>query len=635
MDTEKSEVLDMPEAPNQEEVAVMENREEKVEPENPAAAVEAPEQSPVNDQAEEVAGQIVGENQENTEVLVDEGAKKSEGVESVAPSEPDDSTEKASDPVAAAEQPPVPENNPELPTSQTHLAEGAPEPEPEKSAEPAPVTEVQEQAVLSKAVEQQPAAEPSTKQETKEEPAVGEELSSEKPAQAASSEKEGSAEGGKDDSAQPGKEIHAQSASVMAAEPAQAEGVQSEPKEAQKEDVAPASGSLSFALLNQEQTKDALKVSRTLVVLRGLPGSGKSFLARAIADSYKDLCSVISADAHGIKPENPEQSTEGYKALDEAVVTCCKEGGASSVLIVVDDTNHIHDHLARLWEIAEEHNLVLIFLEPQTEWRLDVAQLAKKTKRQLDEAKLEAMKVQHEELSLPLYFGWFLLPAVQEKIRCTSMDFLKTLDTLEAFKKHLIDFTGKAEKEVDLEQYYKANGTLHCTTKFCNYGKVEGSKEYAQNPAVRSANGSVFELSLTALFVTPRTAGARVSLTEEQLLLWPADAEKEVESAVTAAASLPRGSRAHITLGCAEGTEPVQTGVDLLQILALQKEGQQGEPLEMELGSLIYYGEGRWMLTLREPIAVPACFSSFYAYKEQEPPKKEPEKKKQKKCSIL
>ncbi|RVE69792.1 hypothetical protein OJAV_G00081390 [Oryzias javanicus] len=622
MDAEKSEVLDMPEAPTQEEVAVVENQVENLEPEKPAAAVEAPE--PVNDQVEDAAaaaGQVAEEKQENMEVLVDESAKKSENVEVVAPSEPDESSEKVPDPVVAEEPPSVPENS----------GDGAPESEPEKSAEPAPVTEVQEQAVLSKAEE-----EPSTKEEPKEEPAAppaaaaaAVEVSPEKP------EKEGSAEGGNGDSAQSEQEVQAQSASVTAAEPVQPEAAQSEPKEAQKEDAAPASGSLSFALLNQEQTKDALKTSRTLVVLRGLPGSGKSFLARAIADSYKDLCSVICADAHGVKPEQPESSAEGYKALDDAVVACCKEGGASSALIVVDDTNHTHERLARLGEIAEEHNLVLIVLEPQTEWRRDVAQLAKKTQRQLDEAKLEAMKVPHEEVDIPLYFGWFLLAAVQEKIRCTSMDFLKTLDTLDAFKKHLIDFTGKPDKEVDLEQYYKSKGSLHCTTKFCNHGTVEGSKDYAQNTAVQKAYGSVSELSLTALFVTPRTVGARVSLTEEQLPLWPADAEKEAESVVPAAASLPRGSRAHVTLGCAEGVEPVQTGFDLLQILALQKDGQQGEPLEMELGSLMYYSEGRWMLTLREPMSAPACFSSFYAHKEQEPPKKEPEKKKQKKCSIL
>ena len=221
-----------------------------------------------------------------------------------------------------------------------------------------------------------------------------------------------------------------------------AEVIESEQNKAElvkEEDPVPASGSLSFALLEQGQTKDALLTSRTLIVLRGLPGSGKSFLARAIAEAYKGHCSVICADDHGVKPENPESSAGGYKALDEAVVSCCSAGTSSSVLVVVDDTNHSQDRLARMGEIAEEHHLVAIFLEPQTAWSCDVAQLMTKSGRGLDEAQLDAMKGPHEEMAIPLYFGFFLLWSIQDKIRCTSMDFLKTLDTLEAFKTHMAD----------------------------------------------------------------------------------------------------------------------------------------------------------------------------------------------------
>lgn len=392
-------------------------------------------------------------------------------------------------------------------------------------------------------------------------------------------------------------------------------------------------------LLDQEQTRMALRGSRSLIVLRGLPGSGKSFLARAIADRYQDLCSVVCSDDHGVKPESPEASAEAYKALDEAVLALCTAGTAPQV-IVVDDTNHTLERLVRLGEIAEQNRLVAIFLEPRTEWRADVQQLVQRNGRGLEEAQIQAMSSRMEEVSLPLFFGWFLLPGVQEKVRCTSMDFLKTLDTLEAFKKHLADFPEETEKELDLEQYFQPQPGMHCTTKFCNYGKVEGAKEYAEQPAVSEHYGSVTELSLTALFVTPRTVGARVSLTEEQLSLWPADAEKEAEAAVPGAASLPPGSRAHVTLGCARAVQSVQTGLDLLDILLLQREEERSgraaeEVVEMELGTLGYHGQGRWLLSLREPVSVQGCFSGFYGPPKAEHAKKEAEKKKKPKCAIL
>lgn len=695
MDTEKTaEVLDASETPQQEEAEMekevaskLETPEEFTEPEKPPAADEETQQLAVNGHDTEVLNLketeelIVTENvtltEEKTEMEIEDSLprEKSE-MESVpvavAPPEPDESSEKIFDPVAATDaepenMQPVPENDPEPLPVQTPLAESAPEPEPEKLAESVPQPEQEEQTLpepteLQQPVDTQPpsqeekvpeqvkteteipatmntgveeipkeemtekdvAAEPAKEEEKPAETVLVAEVSPEKPTEAVASKEETPAESVKttDDK----KEAEPETSDSLKGAEAAAEGVKSE-----EEDAVPAAGSLSFSILERQQTKDALRTSRTLVVLRGLPASGKSFLARAIADAYKDHCSIVCADDHGVKPESPESSVDGYKALDEAVVACCNAGTTSSVLLVVDDTNHTQDRLARLGEIAEQHHLVAVFLEPLTEWSRDPAQLAKKNRRGLEEAQLEAMRGPLEETSLPLYFGWFLLSSIQDKVRCTSMDFLKTLDTLEAFKKHMTDFTGKAEKEVDLEQYFQAKGTLHCTTKFCDYGKAEGAKEYAQLTAVKDLYGSAFELSLSALFVTPRTVGARVSLTEEQLVLWPADAEKEAGST-----SLPLGSRAHVTLGCAEGVEPVQTGLDLLEILALQQEGQQGELIEeMELGSLTYYGEGRWLLSLREPICSPACFSSFYGPKEPQPTKKEPEKKKKQKCAIL
>ncbi|KAL6103207.1 cnp [Pungitius sinensis] len=669
MDPENhAEVLDSPATPQQEETAMeseiasrVETPAEFPEPENLPAAAEETEQLAASGHDTEVPNfketeELIvplseGLNQMGLEdgVHGEEADMESAHVE-VEPPVPEESSEKMPDSAAAIDKapetvPPVPENDP---------ADSAPD--PVGLAESVPRAETQEQKPEPTAlpVDPQPTSQEGTGSEPvgtetemptalvaeagdapKEKAAEKEPIVEEKPAETAVLATEVSSAKPKETVAlkgeapaeyvEPTKEKSDAPKETVAAEGVPPEKIAAEPQN--EEDAVPAPGSLAFALLDREQTKDALRTSRTIVVLRGLPGSGKSFLARAIADAYEGQCSVFCGDDHGVNPEKPDS----YQALDEALLACCSAGAASSALMVVDDTNHTQERLARLGEIGMQQSLVVVFLEPRTEWSRDPARLTKKTKRGMAVAQLEAMRGSIEEMSIPLYYGWFLLSSIQDKVKCTLMDFLKTLDTLEAFKKHLIDFTGKAEEEVDLEQYFEAEGTLHCTTKFCNYGKAEGAKEYAQNPAVENFYGSASELSLSALFVTPRTVGARVSLSEEQLSLWPADAEKEAGPA-----SLPLGSRAHVTLGCAEGVEPVQTGLDLLEILALQQGGQQGEPIEeMELGSLTYYGDGRWLLSLREPIGAPACFSSFYGPRELEVTKKEPEKKKKPKCTIL
>lgn len=446
MDAEKS---DVSETREQEETAVeKEVKVDSAEPENPPAAVEEAELQEVNGQAAE--GVSTKEMEEPAVTAEDQSDKEPEP-SAVAPPESAESPKKVSDPVAnldtqpeSTELQPVPENDPE--PVQTHQAEGAPE--PEKAAELAPEAAPEEKPLPVPAMEEHPAetkppileekastqvkaegelhttTEDQTVKQAAVEPVEEKVVSPEKPVEAATV-KESSAEVGSGEPAKDQKGDKSES-EQKAAEP---------PRE---ENVLPASGSLSFAILEQEDAKDALRTSRTLVVLRGLPGSGKSFLARAIADSYKDQCSVFCADDHGIKPENPKSSADGYKALDAAIVARCSEE-TTSVLVVVDDTNHTHDRLACLGEIAKEHNLVTLFLEPQTEWSRDLTQLKKKSGRGLEEAQLEAMKGPLQETSLPLYFGWFLLPTVQEKVKCTAMDFLKMLDTLDEFKNHLSD----------------------------------------------------------------------------------------------------------------------------------------------------------------------------------------------------
>lgn len=445
MDSEMSNEVSDASEPQQPEEAVMEKEavsyvetpKESNEPENPAAANE---EIAVNGHEAQVINL-----KETEEVVVTETAELPTEESEMESREKDDSSEKAPEPAAALnsetenagpEQQSVPENVPEPVHVEAALAGSASEPEPEKSVQSAPEPQ---QPTSQEEKESAPAV-------TEAEPQVPKDTGAGGDGAVTTEEKELKKEAGDVKSAKDEKEAEPEAKEPDTGkepeEGANEEGVKSEKNNAEpekEEETVPTPGSLSYTFLEQEKTKETLRLSRTIVIIRGLPGSGKSFLSRAIADVYQDHCSVICADDHGVKPESPESSVDAYKALDEAVVARCGAATSSPVLMVVDDTNHTHDRLARLADIAEQHHCVTIFLEPRTEWSRDAAQLSKKTKRGLAEAQIEVMKGHLEETSLPLYFGWFLLSPAQEKIRCTSMDFLKTLDTLEAFKKHLID----------------------------------------------------------------------------------------------------------------------------------------------------------------------------------------------------
>lgn len=366
---------------------------------------------------------------------------------------------------------------------------------------------------------------------------------------------------------------------------------------------------LQFPFLQDEETVATLQECKTLFILRGLPGSGKSTLARLIVDRYHDGTKMVSADAYKITPGARGNFSEQYKQLDEDLAACCRR---HTRVLVLDDTNHERERLEQLFEMADQYQYQVVLVEPKTAWRLDCAQLKEKNQWQLSADDLKKLKPGLEKDFLPLYFGWFLTKKSSEALRKVGQAFLSELGNHKAFKKELRHFISGDEprEKLDLVTYFgkRPPGVLHCTTKFCDYGKATGADEYAQLDVVKKSYCKAFTLTISALFVTPKTTGARVELSEQELLLWPSDVDK-----LAPTDSLPRGSRAHITLGCAGDWEAVQTGIDLLEIVRQEKGGSKGEEVgELARGKLYSLGNGRWMLNLAKKMEVRAIFTGYY-----------------------
>uniref|UniRef100_A0AC11B3F3 Outer dynein arm docking complex subunit 4 n=1 Tax=Ovis aries TaxID=9940 RepID=A0AC11B3F3_SHEEP len=330
---------------------------------------------------------------------------------------------------------------------------------------------------------------------------------------------------------------------------------------------------LQFPFLQDEETVATLQECKTLFILRGLPGSGKSTLARFIVDRYRDGTKMVSADSYKITPGARGAFSEEYKRLDEDLAAYCRRDVR---VLVLDDTNHERERLEQLFELADQYQYQVVLVEPKTAWRLDCAQLKEKNQWQLSADDLKKLKPGLEKDFLPLYFGWFLTKKSSEALRKTGQTFLEELGNHKAFKKELRHFVSGDEprEKIELLTYFgkRPPGVLHCTTKFCDYGKAAGAEEYAQQDVVKKSYCKAFTLTISALFVTPKTTGARVELSEQELALWPNDVDK-----LSPSDNLPRGSRAHITLGCAGDVEAVQTGIDLLEIVRQEKGGSRGE----------------------------------------------------------
>lgn len=370
--------------------------------------------------------------------------------------------------------------------------------------------------------------------------------------------------------------------------------------------------SYGFPFLEDKSTIEVMKETHTFVILRGLPGSGKSTVAKQIAEKYPSISGVASADHWKIAPLPKESETDSsrYHELDQQIKECLGD----KMIVVVDDTHHNKERLDYLFDLAKEKDYIVFIFDIRPANR-DLGSLVKCSHWNYTMEQLKLMEPELQKKVVPYYFGWFLARQDAEKMRKYAMGFLDELSKNETFGEEFLKYVKSDSKEnFKLEEYFqKKPSVLHCSTKFCDYGAVPNSESYAGSKIVDDSLSKCFVLKVSALFITPRTLGARVELDKDQQLLWPKD-EEAVGSGDQV--NLPHSSRSHITLACAPGVQAVQTGLDLLDILKAEKAEAQHHPkVVLEQGECCCLGEGRWIMNLPNSIKVNTLFSGFYAKK--------------------
>lgn len=139
---------------------------------------------------------------------------------------------------------------------------------------------------------------------------------------------------------------------------------------------------------------------RIMVLMRGCPGSGKSYLARGLVVSYggdpKDF--IFSTDDYFIRNNvyrfDPMLLNDAHGWNQRQCLNKAREGRSP---IIIDNTN------TQLWEmtvyatIAVNHGYSIVILEPETPWFENLNELAKRNKHGVPKDKIRAMLERYEK----------------------------------------------------------------------------------------------------------------------------------------------------------------------------------------------------------------------------------------------
>jgi predicted kinase len=120
--------------------------------------------------------------------------------------------------------------------------------------------------------------------------------------------------------------------------------------------------------------------SKQLIIVRGLPGSGKSSIATNLGVPANNIFSV---DDYWLRPDgtydfNYDYVAKSYQWNHQRVsATMASKVLDTKTTLVVDNVNITFDEILPYVEAAQVYKYSIKLLEPQTEWRYDVEECYK------------------------------------------------------------------------------------------------------------------------------------------------------------------------------------------------------------------------------------------------------------------
>ncbi|VDK23625.1 unnamed protein product, partial [Taenia asiatica] len=138
-----------------------------------------------------------------------------------------------------------------------------------------------------------------------------------------------------------------------------------------------------------------------LILLRGLPGSGKSKLANRLKSRHSAMTKVIRLDDHLSKWRSGTSLSPDSPMLADAHAAC-KQAAWSAMhsgvpFVIIDNENLKYTDMLPYVSEALNTNYEVHFIEPDTSWRYSVRALARRNRRGLTEKQLQHLLERFEQ----------------------------------------------------------------------------------------------------------------------------------------------------------------------------------------------------------------------------------------------
>ncbi|XP_038618088.1 NEDD4-binding protein 2-like 1 isoform X3 [Tachyglossus aculeatus] len=139
------------------------------------------------------------------------------------------------------------------------------------------------------------------------------------------------------------------------------------------------------------------RFSKRLYLLRGLPGAGKTSLARQLKRDFPQAL-IFSTDDFFVREDgtyefNPDFLGEAHKWNQERARTAMRNGESP---VIIDNTNLQSWEMRPYAVMALENNYEVIFREPDTRWKFNVQELARRNIHGVSKEKIRRMKEWYE-----------------------------------------------------------------------------------------------------------------------------------------------------------------------------------------------------------------------------------------------